>query len=57
MPQGRRKLELQLETLLAGNEASLSPRTRLLIEDQRAEWRELDRRIEAFDDELSLIHI
>ena len=53
VPQGRRKLELQLETLLAGNEASLSPRTRLLIEDQRAEWRELDRRIEAFDDEFA----
>jgi transposase len=53
VPQGRRKLELQLETLLAGKEASLSPRTRLLIEDQRAEWRELDRRIEAFDDEFA----
>jgi hypothetical protein len=53
VPQGRRKLELQLETLLAGKEASLSPRTRLLIEDQRAEWRELDRRIETFDDEFA----
>src|SRR3954454_7148275 len=53
VPQGRRKLELQLETLLAGKEASLSPRTRLLIEDQRAEWRELDRRIEAFDEEFA----
>jgi len=53
VPQGRRKLELQLGTLLAGNEASLSPRTRLLIEDQRAEWRELDRRIDAFDEEFA----
>jgi len=53
VPQGRRKLELQLETLLAGKEASLSSRTRLLIEDQRAEWRELDRRIEAFDEEFA----
>jgi transposase len=53
MPQGRRKLELHLETLLAGQEASLSLRTRLLIEDQRAEWRELDRRIEAFDEEFA----
>jgi transposase len=51
--QGRRKLELHLGTLLAGKEASLSPRTRLLIEDQRAEWRELDRRIEAFDEEFA----
>ena len=39
--------------LLAGKEISLSPRTRLLIEDQRAEWRELDRRIEAFDEEFA----
>ena len=31
----------------------LSPRTRLLIEDQRAEWRDLDRRISAFDDEFA----
>ena len=53
MPQGRRKLELHLGTLLAGKEVSLSPRTRLLIEDQRAEWRELDRRIEAFDEEFA----
>jgi hypothetical protein len=30
------------------------PRTRLLIEDQRAEWRELDRRIRAFDEEFAL---
>jgi transposase len=51
--QGRRKLELHLKTLLAGEEASLSPRTRLLIEDQRAEWRELDRRILAFDEEFA----
>lgn len=53
VPQGRRKLELHLDALLARKEASLSPRTRLLIEDQRAEWRELDRRIEAFDTEFA----
>jgi transposase len=53
VPQGRRKLELHLGTLLAAEQASLSPRTRLLIEDQRAEWRELDRRIEAFDEEFA----
>src|SRR4051795_7748827 len=39
VPQGRRKLELHLGTLLAAEQVSLSPRTRLLIEDQRAEWR------------------
>ncbi len=53
VPQGRRKLELHLETLLAAEQVSLSPRTRLLIEDQQAEWRELDRRIEAFDAEFA----
>jgi transposase len=31
----------------------LSPRTELLVEDLRAEWRELDRRILAFDDEFA----
>jgi|SRR4051794_32991627 len=54
VPQGRRKLDLHLETLLTAEQVSLSPRTRLLIEDQRSEWRELDRRIEAFDEEFAL---
>ena len=54
VPQGRRKLELHLETLLAAEQVSPSPRTRLLIEDQRAKWRELDRRILAFDEEFVL---
>lgn len=53
VPQGRRKLEVYLEILLAEKGAPLSPRTRLLVEDQRAEWRELDRRIEAFDQEFA----
>jgi len=53
VPQGRRKLELHLEALLARQDATLSPRTRVLIEAQRAEWRELDRRIEAFDTEFA----
>ena len=53
VPQGRRKLELYLEALLVRKEASLSSRTRLLIEDLRAEWRELDRRIAAFDEEFA----
>jgi transposase len=54
VPKGRRKLELFLEALLVGDQAALSPRTRLLVEDQRAEWRELDRRISAFDEEFAL---
>jgi transposase len=52
--QGRRKLEEHL-ALLLGEEDSrplpLSPRTRLLIEDMRLQWSELDRRIAAFDAE------
>jgi transposase len=54
VPQGRRKLELHLDALLTADQVSLSARTRLLIEDQRAEWRELDRRIQAFDEEFAL---
>jgi transposase len=54
VPQGRRKLELFLETRLSADQVSLSPRTRLLVEDMRAEWRELDRRIRAFDEEFAL---
>ena len=54
VPQGRRKLELHLETLLAAEQVVLSPRSRLLIADQQAEWRELDRRISAFDEEFAL---
>ena len=50
-PRGRRKLALSLETMMAEEMVSLSPGTRLLIVDMRAEWRELDRRIAAFDDE------
>src|ERR687893_485815 len=54
VPQGRRKLESRLKTLLAAEQVSLSPRTRLLIDDHQAEWRELDRRILAFDEEFAL---
>ena len=54
VPQGRRRLEPRLETLLSASRVSLSPRTRLLIEDMRGEWRELDRRILALDDEFAL---
>src|SRR6185312_8791052 len=34
-------------------DTSLTPRIRQLIEDIRAEWRELDRRIAAFDNEFA----
>ena len=59
-PQGRRKLEQVLAALLdeAGAEdgraaAALSPRVLALLEDMRAEWAGLDRRIGAFDDEFA----
>jgi transposase len=54
VPQGRRKLELFLDALPSADQVPLSPRVRLLIEDLRAEWRELDRRIQAFDEEFAL---
>lgn len=50
--KGRRKLELRLEQLLAG-EMAISRRIRVLIEDMRDEWRALDARIAAFDAEFA----
>jgi transposase len=51
-PKGRRKLEEFLIALMdeQGGEG-LSPRMVLLVEDARAQWAELDRRIAAFDAE------
>ena len=53
IPQGRRKLHRQLAALM-GQEGGLplSPRMQSLVEDMRAQWAELDRRIEALDDEM-----
>ncbi|BDA84010.1 hypothetical protein Sa4125_15520 [Aureimonas sp. SA4125] len=50
--KGRRKLELRLDELLAG-EMAIGSRIRVLIEDMRAEWRALDARIGAFDAEFT----
>jgi transposase len=52
-PQGRRKLEAFLETLELMGPDELSARARLLVDDLRAEWPELDRRIDAFDEEFA----
>lgn len=50
--QGRRKLEQHLAAMLAPDATPLlSPRMRQLIDDMRAEWADLDRRIAAFDNE------
>jgi transposase len=54
IPQGRRKLEQHLHAMTASDDDhSLSPRVRRLIDDMRAEWLELDRRIAAFDNEFA----
>ena len=53
-PQGRHKLEQHRAAMLdGGNETALSPRMRQLVDDMRAEWLELDRRIAALDDEFA----
>ena len=52
--QGRGRLAQYLSQALDGDEAAplqLSSRIRLLIEDMRAQWRELDRRVAEFDGE------
>src|SRR3954451_22438364 len=55
-PQGRRKLEQQLAAM-AQEEGGLplGARMRDLVEDMRAEWRELDRRIVALDDKFAAL--
>jgi transposase len=52
--QGRRNLERELDVMLFEEDGlAVSPRLRMLIEDMREEWRVLDRRIAAFDDEFA----
>jgi transposase len=53
-PQGRRKLERLLPEILAEEGNGLGSRMRRLIEDMRSEWRDLDERISAFNDELAV---
>lgn len=54
VPQGRRKLEQYLAAMSdANDDTSLSLRMRRLIDDMRAEWLELDRRIAALDNEFA----
>jgi len=49
--QGRRKLEDALTVFADEDDPRLSPRMQVLIEDLRAEWRNLDERIAGFDAE------
>ena len=54
VPQGRTKLERYLVETADGDQvdaSALTPRIRAMIADMRAEWRELDRRIAAFEEE------
>jgi transposase len=53
VPGRRRILELRLPAILVYEPGGLSARVRHLIEDMRAEWRDLDSRIGAFDVELT----
>jgi transposase len=53
VPQGRRKLELYLAGMTTEEKEQLSARTRLLMDDMRAEWHELDDRIAALDEEFA----
>lgn len=50
-PIGRRKFELGLDGMLADDDETLSPRVRKLASEMRAEWQELDAKIEAPNEE------
>lgn len=52
-PQGRRRLAVGLPELLGDIQSGLSARIRRLLADMQTEWQALDRRIAAFDAELS----
>lgn len=52
VPQTRRVLERRLPEILANEANGLSVRMRRLIEELRTEWRDLDKRIGAFNEEL-----
>lgn len=53
VPQGPSKLAKSLDAVMADGGIALSLRTRALVEECRAEWNELDRRISAFDAEFT----
>src|SRR3954471_20339288 len=55
-PQGRRKLEQALAAMMQEEGGlPLGARMRALVEDMRAEWRELDRRTGVLDDEFAAL--
>ncbi|MFD2431517.1 IS110 family transposase [Sphingobium scionense] len=48
---GRRKLELGIDAMLAAEDTTLSPRLKQLVGELRAEWHELDTKVEALNGE------
>ncbi len=54
LPKGRASLKLRLGELIE-HELAISDRARRLIEDLTSEWRSLDQRITAYDDELAAL--
>ncbi|WP_157221195.1 IS110 family RNA-guided transposase [Flavisphingomonas formosensis] len=50
-PAGRRKLELAVDAILVDPDYALAPRIRQLVADTRAEWRALDKQIDALNGE------
>ena len=53
IPQGRAKLRLRIEALIAGEDCGLSERILMLIGDMLQRWSQLDERIGAFDAEFT----
>jgi len=54
VPQGKRKLEHYLVMLMGEHQGgALTARMRMLVADMQAQWRELDRRIAAFEAEFA----
>lgn len=51
--QGRKVLEREIDPFLAEPPSDLSPRILTLIDDTRTEWRSLDERIDALNDDLT----
>ena len=53
VPQGRRSLLDTLAALASGEESGVGTRVRLLLDDMLDQWRTLDARIKALDDEFA----
>lgn len=51
--QGRQKLERAVDEMLSGPSVPLSQRVRILVEDIRTEWRDIDGRIDALNDAIA----